>query len=55
MEGNNFETMGIGIDVEDVQRYEDLSDPPFAAFLKKNFTKLACLLRGVSHGWNYER
>jgi phosphopantetheinyl transferase (holo-ACP synthase) len=50
MQENVFETMGIGIDVEDVQRFENLSDRSFAAFLKKNFTKLASHFRGVPHG-----
>jgi len=36
---NAFETIGIGTDMEETRRFEDLNDPPFAAFLKKNFTK----------------
>jgi holo-[acyl-carrier protein] synthase len=36
---NVFEAFGIGTDIEDVQRFENLSDRSFVAFLKKNFTK----------------
>lgn len=39
MQKNAFETMGIGTDIEEVRRFENLSDRSFAAFLKKNFTK----------------
>ncbi len=39
MRENVFETIGIGTDIEEVQRFENLSDRSFAAFLKKNFTK----------------
>jgi len=39
MRENVFERIGIGADVEEVQRFENLSDRSFAAFLKKNFTK----------------
>ena len=33
-----MENIGIGTDLEDVERFENLRDPAFAAFLKKNFT-----------------
>lgn len=34
-----FETIGIGTDLEEVERFENLSDRSLAAFLRKNFTK----------------
>ena len=36
---NVFEMIGICTDLEEVQRFENLNDQSFAAFLKKNFTK----------------
>jgi len=32
-------TIGIGTDMEEVQRFEKPDDPAFSLFLKKNFTK----------------
>jgi holo-[acyl-carrier protein] synthase len=34
-----MQDIGIGTDIEDVRRFENLRDPVFAAFLKKNFTR----------------
>lgn len=34
-----FEMIGIGTDIEEVQRFENMSEPSFTAFLKRNFTK----------------
>ena len=39
MQNNNFECVGIGTDIEEVRRFENLRDPAFSAFLKKNFTQ----------------
>jgi holo-[acyl-carrier protein] synthase len=39
MQKNEFECVGIGTDIEEVQRFDNLCDPAFAAFLKKNFTQ----------------
>lgn len=39
MRNTVFEMIGIGTDIEEVQRFENLSEPSFAAFLKRNFTK----------------
>ena len=40
--------IGIGTDIEEVRRFENLRDPAFAAFLRKNFTPTEldyCLLK----------
>lgn len=55
MQENVFETMGIGTDIEEVRRFENLNDRSFVALLKKSFTKSAGYLRGVPHGRDYER
>lgn len=34
-----MQDIGIGTDIEEVQRFENLRDRSFAAFLKKNFTR----------------
>lgn len=34
-----MKNIGIGTDLEEVRRFEDLSDCAFRAFLKKNFTQ----------------
>ena len=34
-----MQDIGIGTDLEDVHRFENLHDPAFDAFLKKNFTQ----------------
>jgi holo-[acyl-carrier protein] synthase len=34
-----MQDIGIGTDIEEVRRFENLRDPAFAAFLKKNFTR----------------
>jgi holo-[acyl-carrier protein] synthase len=34
-----MQDIGIGTDIEEVQRFDNLRDPAFAAFLKKNFTR----------------
>lgn len=39
MQKNDFENFGIGTDLEEVRRFENLRDPAVAAFLKKNFTR----------------
>jgi len=39
MQESVFEGIGIGTDIEEVRRFENLSDQSFAAFLKKNFTE----------------
>lgn len=39
MQKNVSDTIGIGTDLEEVRRFENLCDRSFAAFLKKNFTQ----------------
>jgi holo-[acyl-carrier protein] synthase len=34
-----MQNIGIGTDLEEVRRFENLRDPALAAFLKKNFTR----------------
>lgn len=39
-EVNRFmQDIGIGTDIEEIKRFENLRDPAFAAFLRKNFTE----------------
>jgi phosphopantetheine--protein transferase-like protein len=43
-----MKNIGIGTDIEEIKRFENLRDPAFAAFLKKNFTRAErdyCLLK----------
>ena len=35
-----MQDIGIGTDIEEVRRFENHQNPPFAAFLKKNFTRV---------------
>jgi len=44
MQENAYEAIGIGIDIEEVRRFENINDHSFAAFLRKNSQKT---------NWNY--
>jgi holo-[acyl-carrier protein] synthase len=38
--GVSMQDIGIGTDLEEIRRFQNLRDPVFAAFLKKNFTRV---------------